>query len=83
MDTRWFRHLKPEDQENFKNAVLNSTTALSRLREILTEELDALDKIETTDAQFSTPNWENHQAYRNGQRSKLRSLLSLLNFDPK
>ena len=83
MDTRWFRHLKPEEQKDFKGAVLNSRTALDRLREIITDELRSLDNSETNDNQFEDPNWAFKQSYRNGQRSKLKSLLNLLEFDPK
>lgn len=83
MDTRWFRHVKPEDQENFKATIRNSRTALDRLKEIITDELRSLDNSEMSEDQFEDPNWPFKQSYRNGQRSKIKSLLNLLDFDPK
>lgn len=83
LPTVWIRHLPQGRLENkdFEAAVRNSTIALGRLREILQEEINSLDKSETSDSQFSDPNWSHKQAYRNGQRSKLRYILSILEFD--
>lgn len=82
----WIRHLSKSDQEhkeNFEAAIRNSTIALGRLREIIQDELDQLDRAEASEKQFDQPNWSHKLAYWNGQRSKLRSFLSLLTFDQK
>lgn len=84
LPTPWVRHLRQGDQEaqsNFEGAIRNATVAIQRLREILQEELDQLDRQESSDSQFDKPNWEYLQAYRNGQRSKLRGWKQLLTFD--
>ena len=86
LPTPWIRHLSQADQvtkDNFEAAIRNSTVALGRLREILTEEIDSIDRAELSEKQFETPNWDYKQAFWSGQRSKLVSLLSLLNFDQK
>lgn len=80
----WIRHLSNQDQEsrnNFEAAIRNSTVALGRLREIIKEELESLDRAEFSDKQFEDPNWSHKLAYLNGQRSKLKSFLNLLTFD--
>jgi hypothetical protein len=86
LPTPWIRHLSHQDKDtktNFEAAIRNSTVALSRLRQIIQEDLDSLDRAETSENQFEDPNWSHKQAYWNGQRSKLLSYLSLLNIDPK
>ncbi len=86
LPTPWIRHLSQQDRDavkNFEGAVRNSTVALDRLRTILQEDLESLDRAETSDKQFEDPNWSHKQAFCNGQRSKLRSLLTLLTFDQK
>jgi ABC-type microcin C transport system duplicated ATPase subunit YejF len=82
LPTRWISHLSRADQDtkkNFEAAVRNSTTALGRLKDILQEDLDSIDRAETAEKQFEDPNWSHKQAYWNGQRSKVLNLLKLVN----
>lgn len=84
LPSRWVSHLSNQDQDskaNFESAVRNSTTALYRLKDILLEDLDAIERVENSEKQFEDPNWSHKQAFWNGQRSRLHSILSLLNFD--
>jgi len=79
----WIRHLPPQDTEHIKRfeaGIRNSTLALGRLREILEEELEQIDRSESSESQFEIPNWDYLQAYRNGDRSRIRKLLNLLSF---
>jgi hypothetical protein len=84
LPSQWVRHLPPQDKElqkNFEAAVRNSTTALSRLREIFQEELDSITRKETSDEQFEDPSWSHKRAYWDGQRSKILAHLSLITLD--
>ena len=79
----WVRHLPAQDTDHIKQfeaAVRNSTVALGRLQDLLKEELEQIERSESSDTQFDTPNWDYHQAYRNGDRSRIRKLLYLLSF---
>ena len=79
----WIRHLPPQDTDSIKRfeaGIRNSTLALGRLQEILKEELGQIDRSESSESQFEIPNWDYLQAYRNGDRSRIRKLLSLLSF---
>lgn len=83
LPTIWIRHLPSENHQSFEDAIRNSTVMTGRLRQIIQEELDALDRTEASDKQFEFPNWDYKQAFQNGQRSKLRFLLNILTFDQK
>lgn len=80
MDTRWFHHLPSEKQEEFKKLLTNSQTVFTRLLEILEDEERSMLREETTLKDFDNPNWALKQAFRNGDRSRLRRLKDLLNF---
>ena len=75
----WTRHLKTEkERENFLQILMNSTTVLSRLQALLKEELDSLDNQECTVKDFEDPSWSHKQAFRNGERARIRKTLDLI-----
>ena len=79
----WVRHLPAQDTDrikSFEDGIRNSTLALGRLRDILKEELEQIDRSESSESQFDIPNWDYLQAYRNGDRSRIRKLLNLFSF---
>jgi hypothetical protein len=79
----WVKHLPQATTDaikKFEEGIRNSSFALGRLQDILKEELEQIDRSESTDSQFDTPNWDYLQAYRNGDRSRIRKLLYLLSF---
>ena len=83
LPSRWVRHLDPSNTEalhNYESAIRNSTTLREALLRMLGEELTRLDNSEMSDAQFEQPNWEYKQAFKNGQRSKIKYLMDLLEF---
>lgn len=81
LSLNWTKHIKdPEKKEAFEASIRASTTALSRLKEILEEEETNLNIVETSINDFDVPNWEARQAFRNGMRLQIRRTKELLNF---
>ena len=77
----WTKHLKdPKKKEDFELSVRNSGIALSRLIEIVNEKLIGLDNSETSIKDFDDPSWAFKQAFKNGQRTGLKEIRSLLDF---
>ncbi len=80
LSIEWLRGVPAEKKADFEAAVRNSTIALGRLADLLDEWEREMDKAETTVSDFDTPNWALRQAYRNGDRSRIRKLRDLLSF---
>lgn len=77
---RWTKHLQPNEAEDFKTVLHNSTYILRRLKDILKEDLDILEKADTNTSDFDNPNWTYRQAARIGEKASLRKTLELLEF---
>lgn len=80
MDTRWFSDLPLEKQEDFKKLLTNSQTVLGRLLQIIEDDERGLERQETTIKDFDDTNWSHKQAFRNGDRSRIRKMKDLLSF---
>lgn len=76
----WTKHLKGEDKENFEKLLRNSTTVLSRLRDILKERDAEIRRAELSVEDFSLVGWDYRAAFRTGQKSALAEIESLLQF---
>lgn len=75
----WVKNLPEDKKDDFELVLRNSTLILGRLRDILKEELQSTYEIETL-KDFEDPNWSHKQAFRNGDRARIRKVLSLLEF---
>lgn len=76
---QWVKHLKTEkERQDFWAILSNSTTVLSRLQTLLNEELDNLTNSECTVKDFEDPSWSHKQAFRNGERARIKRLLDLI-----
>jgi hypothetical protein len=74
----WTKHLQdPDSIESFEETIIASRTIRDRLSVILQEKIDNLDKSENYD-EFDSPAWAYQQAYRNGRRSVLKEIITLL-----
>lgn len=81
---QWIKHLRTQKERDDFNAILaNSTTVLNRLKDILMEEIEELDKAESSISDFESPAWTHKQAYRNGDRARLRKVLDLIDIRKK
>lgn len=82
MYTAWTKHLKDQDaKENFQNQVLGSKQVLERLSEIIGEDLKNTEERQMSHKTFESPNWAEHQAYMNGYKQALKTLLKLIDLD--
>lgn len=80
MDSRWLRHLDPDQAEKFKQALVNDTIVLGRLSAILEDMEESLNRADSSEKDFDNPNWQYRIAFRNGQRNQLNAVKSLLTF---
>ncbi len=80
LDSRWTRHLGPNDKTKFEQALRNDTLVLGRLLAILEEEYAIYLKQEELESQFDNPNWQYKIAYRSGLKAYLQRVMTLLNF---
>jgi hypothetical protein len=77
--TQWTKHLRSEkEKEDFLAILGNSTTVLYRLRDILVEELTGINNSECSISDFEDASWSHKQAFRNGERARIKKLLDLL-----
>lgn len=78
----WTKNLKtPEEKERFENSLKGSRLVLERLVQMLDEEEADIDRSEMNLDTYSTPNWSEKQAHKNGQRSMLRKIKNLISLD--
>lgn len=82
MMTSWTKNLKTaEDKEKFENSLRGARPILKRLSQLLIEEEEEIDRYELNLDTYSTPNWAERQAHKNGQRAILRKMKNLINLD--
>lgn len=77
----WTKNLPDDKKADFELVLRNSTLVLGRLKAILQDELRSTYDAETM-KDFEDPNWSHKQAFRNGDRARLRKVLNLLEFLP-
>ena len=77
----WTKHISdPEQKKKFEDTIRASTTLTQRLLEILEEEERALDQLTMSSQDFDSPAWAYKQAYRMGEKARLKKLRDLFNF---
>ena len=82
MYVEWTSHLKdPEQRRDFERSIHSAKPVLERLAVILTELEATLDRSEINIKVYDTPNWENRQAHKNGNRESLAYLRKLIDLD--
>jgi hypothetical protein len=80
VDIRWTSDLPPETKEDFQKLLRNSQVQFGKLLQILDDEEQTLNRQESTIKDFEDPNWSHKQAFRNGDRSRIRKMKELLSF---
>ena len=82
MYTRWTSHLKTdEEKEAFKKEIYSAKRVLERLRDIIVDDHDGLDRSEIHPETYSQPNWAYHQAHKNGIRQYMYQIKTLVDLD--
>lgn len=79
--TLWIEHIKDkEKQKEFEKLLRNSGISLGRLKDIIQDRLDALERAEVKAEIYDSPNWAYKQADTNGTRRAYMNILQLLSF---
>jgi hypothetical protein len=75
LNSKWTAHLNDsERKQGFEDVVRNSTQVLTRLSDIIQEEIDRLNREKISEEGFKDPNWPYLQAHVLGQ---IRALVKL------
>lgn len=82
MFIEWTKHLSdPEAKSRFENQVHSAKDVLDRIKHLLSEKEQTLDRQENNIEVYNMPNWSHRQAHKNGQRSSLAWLKQLVDLD--
>lgn len=77
----WTKHLKTDKaKKDFEVYLRNSSSLIERLKAILTEKLEVLEKEEFSLSSYDTASWAYKQAHINGAKAEIQTLLDLFNF---
>lgn len=68
------------NKQEVEAAIRNSTTALSRLYDIVEEKEQVISSQELAVTDFDSPAWSHKTAYRLGQKAALKEIKDLLAF---
>lgn len=68
------------NKQEVEAAIRNSTTALSRLYDIVEEKEQVINSQELAVTDFDSPAWSHKTAYRLGQKAALKEMKDLLAF---
>lgn len=66
---------------SFERQVVGAKPVLDRMKTILKEEFNSLDRSEIDIKVFEDPNWAYKQAYKNGYRAALGVITKLVDLD--
>lgn len=78
---QWLKNISDKTKRDEAEAIIrNSTTALSRLYDLLEEKEQSINSQEASIADFDNPSWAFKSAFRNGQRASLKEIKELLTF---
>lgn len=82
MISAWTKHIKdPEEKANFEKSIYNAISVLDRLKQIIAEEEQALNRSELDPSVYDKPNWEYRQAHKNGIRQALDRIKKFIDLD--
>lgn len=81
ISTAWTKNLKtPQEVSEFESTLRRSIFILGRLKSLLKEWQEDLDRQEGRGDDYESPSWAFKQANRNGEKHQLRKTLDLLSF---
>lgn len=79
LSIEWTMGMNPEEKETFELIIRNNSRLVRRINEILTQWDHEIEKTEFTVKDFAEPNWAQKQAFRNGDRGRIKKLKDLFN----
>lgn len=74
----WTTNVKDDAKAELEQLIRNSTTVLSRFRDIILERLEALERTEMSSDFFDKPNPTSRFEFNLGRKKELHDLLRLL-----
>lgn len=74
----WTKGMSETEKIEFIGVLSKSVWLTRRIRELLQERLDFLERKENTDRAYENPSWPYYQADINGSKREVKYLLSLL-----
>lgn len=80
LSTTWTQGMDPTRKEAFEKLLRNNSTLVARLHEVLDQWEQDLTAKEITIDDFKEPNWANKQAFRNGDKSRIKKVRDLFTF---
>lgn len=79
LKTIWYPVKATDDEKAETQAiVLAGSRVLTKLRKIVQDEIDTVQKVRVKSTEYDKPNWDFKQAHTNGQVEKLSWLLSII-----
>lgn len=82
MYIEWTQHLTdPEEKAKFEKEIYSAKGVLDHLKAVVEKKTATLDRQETNMEVYNMPNWSHRQAHKNGQRSSLDWLKTLVDLD--
>lgn len=72
------RTLTQDKLEHFERVYQNAHVVIERILEVLSKEMDSLNKDMDSPLRFENPNWAEQTAHNAGQRKAVRDLIKLL-----
>lgn len=80
MITKWTQHLRdPKEKEELEKAIRSAKPVLDRLKDMVEDQIKQVASSELDVNAFDNPNWAYKQAYKNGYKTSLRFLETILN----
>jgi hypothetical protein len=78
---QWTKNTKSDHaKKELEKAIRASSVALTRLQEILKEELASIEAEELKSTSYDKASWPFYQAHLNGEKKRIKDLLLLLSF---
>lgn len=77
LSVEWTQGMTPDQKEAFEKVIRNNSTLVKRLLEILDKWEAEANAKELSIDDFKEPNWANKQAFRNGDKSRIKKVKDL------
>jgi len=82
MFIEWTQHLKdPEEKAKWEKEIHSAKRVLDHIKYMVDKKEKFLDRQELNIEVYNMPNWSHRQAHKNGQRSSLDWLKTLVDLD--
>lgn len=77
LSVEWTQGMDPEQKKAFEQNIRNNSVLVNRFLEIIDRWEKETTARELTIDDFKEPNWANKQAFRNGDKSRIKKVKDL------